>query len=54
LNLELNCATKENSLDVFLFIFQGSVYQKTQAARDINIKARDKFWAKTEVCLLAN
>ncbi|XP_052773189.1 drebrin-like protein isoform X2 [Mya arenaria] len=26
----------------------GSVYQKTQAARDINIKQRDKFWAKTE------
>ncbi|KAL4232159.1 hypothetical protein ACF0H5_009734 [Mactra antiquata] len=25
-----------------------SVYQKTQASRDINIKERDKFWAQTE------
>lgn len=26
----------------------GSVYQKTQAAKEINIKQRDQFWAKTE------
>ncbi|XP_060564639.1 drebrin-like protein B isoform X2 [Ruditapes philippinarum] len=26
----------------------GSVYQKTQAARDINMKRRDQFWAQTE------
>ncbi|XP_052269740.1 drebrin-like protein A isoform X2 [Dreissena polymorpha] len=26
----------------------GSVYEKTKAAKDINIKERDKFWAKAE------
>ena len=33
---------------------QGSVYQKTQAAKEINLKERDKFWSKTEVSIISS
>ena len=33
---------------------QGSVYQKTDATRDINVDSRNKYWADSEVGLPRN